>query len=354
MDTVCIKQDNQMELSTAINSMFRIYQEAHHCLVYLADYATADVQTIGQSDWFNRGWTLQELLAPKVVNFFDKDWKHLGDKKSLNKELARRSGIHSQYLQNTIAGASISERMSWMAGRKVTVSEDAAYCLLGIFGVNMPLLYGEGKERAFLRLQEEIMKYSDDHTLFVWKKEGQPQKGTRLNNTGLLAPSPDCFRSTGHYRRYDDWKNNKPYQMTNKGIAIDFRLRKMCGSETGPTSQFVAPLNCHHRDKMESVGIYLESKPGNRYCRIWPDQLAPLDEPHRGELQSIYVKESVGIPEHSLTDQDDVTGESMNIYKGHALYNLDGTEKPNGEQHWEHIRYLLIESEKKGQRRRRY
>ncbi|KAI4271488.1 MAG: hypothetical protein LQ337_005968 [Flavoplaca oasis] len=357
IDTVCIKQDSQMELSTAINSMFRIYQEAHFCLVYLADYPTADVQTIGQSDWFNRGWTLQELLAPTVVNFFDKNWKYLGDKKSLDKELARRTGIQSLYLQDIDFTASVSQRMSWMAGRTVTVPEDAAYCLLGIFGVNMPLIYGEGKERAFLRLQEEIMKYSDDHTLFAWTTEYQPPKGTIVQNTGLLAPSPDCFRSTGHYRRYEDWKNNKPYQMTNKGIAIDFRLRKMRDDDNNlPGNRYVAPLNCRHCDKMESVGIYLELKPGNRYCRVRPDELAPLDEPHRGELQSIYVKESDGIPLLGLKEHDDVTGEKINIFKAHALFNIDGTERPNGEANWESIRFLMVEEEKKKARRasRRY
>ncbi|KAL8650211.1 MAG: hypothetical protein Q9226_005235 [Calogaya cf. arnoldii] len=325
IDTVCIRQDNPMELSTAINSMYRLYSDAEICFVYLSDYLRLQDQTLGQSDWFTRGWTLQELLAPHTVKFFDKEWEYLGEKSDLKRQLSSLTGIGPVYLSIDARYASISARMSWTAGRKTTVPEDTAYCLLGLFDVSMPLLYGEGKERAFLRLQEEIMKYSDDHTLFVWKKEDQRPVGTTcgnakvgeppqmfltffddhtenqhrkcpvLDNTGLLATSPDYFRSTGYYRRYPDSQYNKPYQMTNKGIAIDLRLRVLRDGDRLIEDQFIAILACH--DSYEGyVGIYLQKIEEGRWARILPDELGRLEDPDEGELQSLYVKKGGSSP----------------------------------------------------------
>lgn len=101
LDTVCIKQDNPMELSTAINSMYRLYSKAQVCLAYLFDCPSSGVQTLCQSDWFNRGWTLQELLAPEVVKFFAKDWGYMGERRDLFEELTHRTGIDKTYLVAT-------------------------------------------------------------------------------------------------------------------------------------------------------------------------------------------------------------------------------------------------------------
>ncbi|KAL8840410.1 MAG: hypothetical protein Q9176_003908 [Flavoplaca citrina] len=281
VDTVCIKQDNPIELSTAINSMYRLYHDAEVCIVYLYDYPTAEVQTLSQSDWFTRGWTLQELVAPQVVKFFDKNWDYIGKTGDLAAELTHRTGVHKKYWTSNapVNYASVSERMSWMAGRKTTVPEDIAYCMLGLFGVNMPLLYGEGKERAFLRLQEEIMKYSADHSLFAWEDDSHQCCGT-----GLLAPSPECFRSTGHYRHRSDQRNNRPYQMTNKGIAIDLPLVHL------EENDFVGALNCHD-EEAKSVGLYLRKVSGNHYCRVRPEKISQLTQAPPRQLQSIYVNE---------------------------------------------------------------
>ena len=286
VDIVCIKQDNPMELSTAINSMYRLYHHAGVCIVYLYDYPTSEVQTFSQSDWFTRGWTLQELVAPEVVRFFDKHWGYMGEIGDLAAELTHRTGIHKMFLASTmpVSYASISERMSWMAGRKTTVPEDIAYCMLGLFDVNMPLLYGEGKERAFLRLQEEIMRYSSDHSLFVWEAESRgPMETNPSCSTGLLAPSPECFRSAGDYRRSSDQGNSRPYQMTNKGIAIDLPLVHL------EMNDFIGALNCHDQD-MKQVGVCLRKVHGNHYCRIRPDKIWQLKHAQPGQLQSIYVK----------------------------------------------------------------
>ncbi|CAO1597001.1 hypothetical protein XANCAGTX0491_000831 [Xanthoria calcicola] len=299
VDTVCIKQDNPMELSTAINSMYRLYSNAEVCLAYLSDYPSAEVQTLCQSDWFNRGWTLQELVAPEVVKFFDKDWGSIGERRQLAEELWHQTRIAKAFLvaNLSVESASISERMSWMAGRKTSVPEDTAYCLLGIFGVNMPLLYGEGKERAFLRLQEEIMRYSDDHSLFVWKTEEQHPTGSTVSfYTGLLASSPDCFRSTGNYSRYNVPDDNRPYQMTNKGIAIDLRVLDGSSYDAYPRGTFIGILNCYSNgpDGWGRVGVYLRKVEGSHSCRIYPDKICQLNWSDRGEKESLYVKHGDG------------------------------------------------------------
>ncbi|KAI4097970.1 MAG: hypothetical protein LQ339_006631 [Xanthoria mediterranea] len=222
----------------------------------------------------------------------------MGERRQLAEELWHRTHVAKAFLvaNLSVEKASISERMSWMAGRKTSVPEDTAYCLLGIFGVNMPLLYGEGKERAFLRLQEEIMRYSDDHSLFLWKTEEQHPTGTTNPNTpystGLLASSPDCFRSTGNYSRYNHPDDNRPYQMTNKGIAIDLHMLDRSSYDAYPPEIFIGILNCSRNMSYDGgpVGVYLEKVRGSHYCMVWPHKICQLKWSNRGRKQSIYVK----------------------------------------------------------------
>ncbi|KAF2108494.1 heterokaryon incompatibility protein-domain-containing protein, partial [Lophiotrema nucula] len=172
VDTVCIDKTNSTELFEAINSMFRWYAEARTCYAYLAD--VHEIADLSRSAWFTRGWTLQEMLAPQNVAFYSAGWHFLGHRAdlSLEKPILEATGIleeQKSVLQSFDLGSwSIAERMSWASRRRTTRKEDLAYCLLGIFGVNMPLLYGEGESAAFIRLQGEIMKVSDDHSLFAW------------------------------------------------------------------------------------------------------------------------------------------------------------------------------------------
>ena len=104
-----------------------------------------------------------------MVVFFDKNWQEIGNRTDLRDAIAERTNISQNFLlkPEAISMTSLSQRMSSFSGRQTSVPEDTAYCLLGLFGVNMPLLYGEGQVRAFRRLQEEIMRYSDDHSLFA-------------------------------------------------------------------------------------------------------------------------------------------------------------------------------------------
>ena len=196
IDTCCIDKTSSVELSEAINSMYHWYEQAEVCYAYLAD-VLSDIsdgsasrrgsQLPSECRWFTRGWTLQELIAPSVVIFFNREWQQIGTKSSLQKDIFEITGIPVGILSGAddLDTASIAQRMSWAANRETFKLEDHAYSLMGIFGINMPLLYGEGT-RAFVRLQEEIMKVSDDHSIFAWKSKDQ-------SHGGLLATSPDAF-----------------------------------------------------------------------------------------------------------------------------------------------------------------
>lgn len=172
VDTCCIDKSTSEEVSTAINSMFRWYQCAERCYVYLADVSVSEEitnaeafrisweQAFRRSRWFTRGWTLQELLAPARVEFFSQDGKRLGSRVLLEQEIHEITGIPIEALrgQKKLTEFSFEARMSWAARRKTTLKEDKVYCLLGIFGVFMSLIYGEGEKHAELRLKEEVQK----------------------------------------------------------------------------------------------------------------------------------------------------------------------------------------------------
>jgi hypothetical protein len=165
VDTCCINKSSDRELSEAINSMFRWYRKASKCYVYLADVSTNDQidrslqpwgAAFGNSRWFTRGWTLQELIAPPSVEFFCCNGNRLGDKKSLEKQLYKITGIPVSALQGSpLSEFSFEERISWAKMRETTREEDDAYSLLGIVDISMPVIYGEGRENAFRRLNRE-------------------------------------------------------------------------------------------------------------------------------------------------------------------------------------------------------
>ncbi|KAI0369064.1 HET-domain-containing protein [Pilatotrama ljubarskyi] len=174
IDTCCIDKTSSAELSEAINSMFEWYARAQVCYAYLHDVPQGEAldgadSAFRRSEWFARGWTLQELVAPDTVVFLSSTWTVLGTKASLARLLEEVTGIDTAVLtfRRKLSDVSIARRMSWAARRKTTRIEDEAYCLMGIFDVNMPTIYGEGR-RAFLRLQEEITKQSPDQTIFAW------------------------------------------------------------------------------------------------------------------------------------------------------------------------------------------
>src|SRR5947209_1374185 len=162
MDTCCIDQSNNNELSEAVNSMFRWYRNAVKCYVYLSDVpqpALSINDAFRKSRWFTRGWTLQELLAPRSVEFFSREGNRLGDKTSLERQIHEITGIADSALRGAaLSQFGVDERFSWIEHRQTTRKEDKAYSLLGIFDVFMPLIYGEGEKNAFKRLKASIQE----------------------------------------------------------------------------------------------------------------------------------------------------------------------------------------------------
>ncbi|KAH7406071.1 kinesin light chain 1 [Phaeosphaeria sp. MPI-PUGE-AT-0046c] len=164
IDTCCINKHDPIELQDAINSMFRWYARAARCYVFLSDVSTNNglssstwEASFRASRWFTRGWTLQELLAPRQVTFFSREGDKLGDRTSLERQIHEITGISMSALRATPLDAfTVTERLSWAAGRTTTRKEDRAYSLLGIFGVFLPPIYGEGNDHAFKRLYREI------------------------------------------------------------------------------------------------------------------------------------------------------------------------------------------------------
>ena len=244
--------------------MFWWYRRAKICYTYLED-VSIDASTIIQqtsirkSKYWTRAWTLQELVAPENVVFYATNWDRLGSKSDFHVLLKSITGIEEKVLRTGVfEDVSIANRMSWAAGRKAAREEDKAYSLLGIFDVNMPLLYGEGLSKAFIRLQEEIMRRSDDQSLFAWglpaneplqsmefysSVQGFPEAYTSMSSSkrrdsreerlsgsegrsllGLLAASPDDFANSRRIRQIrgiDELTFSMPPMTTNRGIRID-------------------------------------------------------------------------------------------------------------------------------------
>ncbi|KAF9062738.1 heterokaryon incompatibility protein-domain-containing protein [Rhodocollybia butyracea] len=226
VDTCCIDKSSSAELSEAINSMYRYYRKAQVCYVYLADMQS-DLSSqsfnddFGKCKWFKRGWTLQELIAPTTVFFFAQDWAKIGTKASLQVTIAEITRIPSAVLLwEDPSKSTIAARMSWAAGRETTRIEDRAYSLMGIFGVYMPPIYGEG-EHAFIRLQEEILKASDDHTIFAWKSKS-------AGSSGLLGTSPEVFEGCSEYETFQS-NSQQPFSLTNMGLLVYLPLLAIDG-----------------------------------------------------------------------------------------------------------------------------
>ena len=239
VDCCCIDRTSSTELSEAINSMFRWYARAAKCYAYLPDVpgdgephraSTQAVHTAEQceylefsrSRWFTRGWTLQELIAPEDVVFFAQGWRLIGNRNGLRKTISEITRIDVSVLtdRERLQEISIARRMSWAAKRETTRKEDEAYCLLGIFGVNIALVYGE-EERAFIRLQEEIIRTSTDQSIFAWKQQ------TAVHSGALLAPSPNVFAGCHKVFQCAFAPFDEPYEVTNAGLRISLPLIKV-------------------------------------------------------------------------------------------------------------------------------
>jgi hypothetical protein len=301
VDTCCIDKTSSAELSEAINSMYLWYRVSEVCYVYLAD-VPANLETkatklaIQQSRWFTRGWTLQELIAPPNVIFYNAEWVEAGTKESLESLIFGITSIHVGVLRdaNQMEDFSVAQKMSWASKRVTTRAEDIAYCLLGIFGVHMPLLYGEGYH-AFIRLQEEIMKNTADHSIFAWVMN--PRAKHWLTSTylgeicpGLLAPAPGYFASSGKIVQSRSLAV-VPFSVTNKGIHLQLPtmptpLPRIC----------LAILDCHELgDSAKHLGLYVErqSEKGDVFRRIHATQIGEAEKAliPKLEQEDIFVKQ---------------------------------------------------------------
>jgi hypothetical protein len=193
IDTCAINKESSAELSEAINSMWKWYQNAAVCYAYLDDVPDRPFQ---ESEWFTRGWTLQELLAPRKVEFYSKTWTRIGSKADLCNEIGAVTEIDWDIILGTdpfaIIFTSAAKKISWAASRRTSRAEDMAYCLLGLLDVNMPLLYGEGA-KAFLRLQQELVRSRDDESVFAWSFFDETNSAFTLPSVepfpGVLYPS---------------------------------------------------------------------------------------------------------------------------------------------------------------------
>jgi hypothetical protein len=284
IDTCNIDKSSSAELSEAINSMFVWYQRSAICYAFLEDVHTEDIsqqldvdQLLRTARWFKRGWTLQELIAPPKIIFYSATWEAIGTKNDLRSTLAEITGVNERVLENPamLSTMSIAQKMSWASDRQTTRVEDIAYCLLGIFGVTMPLLYGEGS-RAFLRLQEELINRFNDQTIFAWSVSVPlaPDTGERddkawesLLGGGVLALHPSAFKNSSRIVREIRLDTaTEPIAITTRGILIEAYLMP-----TKNPTIYVWLLPCASTDDPYRVVIIPLRTPSSRtkrYSRI--------------------------------------------------------------------------------------
>jgi hypothetical protein len=279
VDTCCIDKSSSAELSEAINSMWTWYQWAGRCYALLDDVGGVGAQKYDSqstfedsnagkdfrsSRWFTRGWTLQELLVPGRLIFYGRNGGVIGDRADLADVISTITAIPVDTLKAPLKTwvyglYSVAQRMSWYGKRQTSRPEDEAYCLLGLFDVNMPLLYGEGGMKAFQRLQEEIMKRSTDHSILAWHKASF--------TTRLLATCPGDFADSGDIQSDDPAES---YEMTNRGLRItlplvyenanDFDLSVIYYSYA-----YDAVLNCSQGGYPVSLRLYIKDTDTSGY-----------------------------------------------------------------------------------------
>ncbi|KAI1489839.1 HET-domain-containing protein [Biscogniauxia mediterranea] len=233
IDTCCIDKRSSADLSEDINSMYTYYRKSLACFIYLEDVPpfpstdnetqqatisrTQQLEAVQKTKWASRGWTLQEFIAPKRRCFFASDWSLIHNGPDLVEALFTATGIHRGAIidTDTIQCFSIAERMSWAAKRITTRPEDMAYSLMGLFGVSMPILYGEGGRKAFKGLQSEIIQMAPDMSIFAWRGD--------YEGSGLLARSPVDFANSPRLS-FRNSKGLSPFSMTNVGLSIRLNI----------------------------------------------------------------------------------------------------------------------------------
>ncbi|KUI53326.1 Vegetative incompatibility protein HET-E-1 [Cytospora mali] len=356
VDTCCIDKTSTAELSEAINSMYRWYGMAKICYAYLVDVKTQE--DLAKSKWFTRGWTLQELLAPRDVRFYSGAWQCIGSKFGLKSDIYKITGIDEAVLTSgRFDGICVAQRMSWAANRHTTRTEDKSYSLMGIFGVNMPLLYGEG-EKAFLRLQEEILKTSDDHSLFAW---GLPkelvvveasdflsrEKPEARELRGIFANSPTEFVSDHHLQQVNSLRPDMPPIVSANGVHIRLPVSRQ-GWFT------VAAISCIIQGDYHSyIGLVLYQ--WDRTCLGRLKDLVLISASHSVDIIGLLIKAptELELPSQSLpifqisidsSTTNNVHVRLVDVYEEpHALYSKENDilSLPDGPTQGLHATLLL-------------
>ncbi|KAK1752271.1 heterokaryon incompatibility protein-domain-containing protein [Echria macrotheca] len=367
VDTCCIDKSSSAELSEAINSMYAWYRQAKVCFVHLNDWdqglswenlaplpyddAGRRVRSDGSAQprplrWFTRGWTLQELIAPTSVKFYDQEWHIRGTKSDpeVLQHLARITGVTPHILRDgseaRLRSTCLGRRMSWAACRQTTRSEDIAYCLMGIFQVNMPLLY-EG-DRAFLRLQEEIIKSSTDFSLFAWTQQPDDRRKFR----GIFSCHPREFRrlrNCSRARTMFSHLDADELVITNKGLRLDTSSLYSRSSSLYSGGIVDAPftdalpafdtlielaLGCKSRESDVIDAIILKGLADGLYVRTFPSTLFSIHS-HSRRLQrrTLYIS---GDGQNELgTERVLLSNSPERVFKvlpSHADMPLDGAE----------------------------
>lgn len=288
IDTCCIDKSSSAELSESINSMFRWYRRATKCYVYLADLVPpahvsgAFEDGLWKCRWFTHGFTLQELVAPSQIDFFDQEWKLRTTKRDSVQLLSDITGIDVEILrhQKPLSSIPVAQRMSWAADRQTTRVEDLAYCLFGIFDVNIPLLYGE-EEKAFLRLQEEILKNTMDLTILAWtmpkcvaNSADTCETSQEATYSGVFAQSDSYFHGSGSLASLA-MQMLKELHESNRSLKLDAGVifEPLSGKQGHAC---ILPICLDSRGK-NALGIFLKHCAPGLLSRQRPHELAIVD-----------------------------------------------------------------------------
>lgn len=271
---VLVDRSSSAELTESINSMFQWYKSAEVCYAFLEDLVPghAPEDMMQHCRWFSRGWTLQELIAPRTVKFFNKSWDFIGNKADHACSIALFTNIHERALLGSreLSSFCVAQKMAWAAGRKTKRPEDIAYCLLGIFDINMPLIYGE-REKAFRRLQEEIVKRNNDLTILAWSC----LQNSEEQLIGCFAPSPANF--TDKHNVDPSSGSFAEFSTTNKGLCLSTEVY------LGYVDiQYIGGSNCTvywmflGSDPFQNHGIFLRKLAPRLYCRLAENNVKKL------------------------------------------------------------------------------
>ncbi|KPI36237.1 Vegetative incompatibility protein HET-E-1 [Cyphellophora attinorum] len=280
VDTCCIDKKSSAELSEAINSMYKWYERAEVCFVYLSDLDQGSTMAdLPHCKWITRGWTLQELIAPMTVLFFNWRGDLLGSKAESTTSIFQATSIAPEILLQTqsLRSVPVAEKFAWAAHRRTLRIEDIAYSLLGIFDVNIPLLYGE-EHRAFRRLQEEIIRTTPDLSIFAWRSPtipGEQSTGGQSRYSGVLADSPAVFPREQPILRRPRFGRTE-LSVTSIGLKTPIQL--LFGAHgMAKTPSYVLPLDCgDHQGNF--YGIYLRMCGPNEFVRENPELLTEYIE----------------------------------------------------------------------------